>query len=87
MTWNIEVWQDKAFRLKSDLIAYNWEYRKKICSKCTPEQQEKYRCHKVNRFKNGIQETHCRKLIQARTKKYKKRIEGFLNSHPLCNSN
>lgn len=81
----IKEWHNDGIRLKEELIKYNWEYRKKICSKCTLEQQAKLHCLKVNHFVDGIQETHCKKLVNARTKKNKKRIEGFIESHPLRN--
>jgi len=41
-------------------------------------------CRKYDNFVNGIQETHCKNLISARTKKFEKKIEGFLQIHP-CN--
>lgn len=83
----MENWHKQAIQLKEKLIKYNWEYRKKICVKCTCEQQAKLKCHRVNNFVDGIQETHCRKLVQARTKKFKKNIGGLMETHPLSNCN
>lgn len=81
----VEDWHIDGIKLKKELIEYNWEYRRKICTKCTPQDQDRLHCLKVNRFVDGIQETHCKKLVNARTKKNKKRIEGFIESHPLRN--
>ena len=65
--------------LKQAVLDYNWNYRVKICTKCT--RQEELKCHKVNNFRiiDGvkIQETHCRKLINARTAKLRHKIKAF----------
>ncbi len=80
---DIQSWHKQGISLKEEMIDFNWEYRNKICSKCPIEMQQKLQCMKFPNFKDGIQETHCKKLIQARTRKFKKNIEGFLESHPL----
>lgn len=79
----IKKWHDEGEILEQELINNDWEYRKKNCSKCSKEEQKKLHCLKVNNFKEGIQETHCKKLVHARTQKNKKKIEGFIESHPL----
>ncbi|MGI0073372.1 MAG: hypothetical protein ACREA3_06140 [Nitrosotalea sp.] len=80
----LEDWQEEGLRLKKELLDYNWQYRKKICIKCPMEQKIKLNCHKVNNFVDGIQETHCRKLIRARTQKFRKQINEFLDLHPYA---
>lgn len=80
---DIRKWHEDGERLEQELNDYDWEYRKKICSKCTIEEQEKLHCLRVNNYKDGIQETHCDKLVHARTQKNKKKIEGYIESHPL----
>ena len=80
-------WQNPGLILKKEMLEYNWQYRHKICSKCSKEQQKQLQCHKVDRFVNGIQETHCKKLIRARTKKFKKKIDSLLEINPLCYRN
>ncbi len=68
---------NQAFLLKRELQDYNWEYRRKICVNCSAAEQIKLHCFKVDNFVGGIQETHCKKLVKARTKKFKKKMEGF----------
>ena len=80
---DIQAWHTQGTSLKEAMIDFNWEYRQKVCSKCPLEMQQKLHCMKFPNYKDGIQETHCKKLIQARTRKFKKNIEGFLESHPL----
>lgn len=77
----ITSWQKKSRELKDEMLDYNWEYRKKVCAKCPIETQIRLNCHKIDNFKNGIQETHCKKLIRARTKKFRKKIDGLLLSY------
>lgn len=79
----IADWHEEGFNIQKAFTEYNWEYRNKVCTKCTEEEKVKYQCFKVNNFVNGIQETHCRKLVRARTKKLGKKIEEFILLHPL----
>lgn len=71
-------------------IAYNWEYRQKICSKCSLETQKKLNCYKVNNFRiiNGtkIQETHCSKLEKARASKLRNHIKHVFKLDPFSKS-
>jgi Tfp pilus tip-associated adhesin PilY1 len=71
-------------------IEYNWEYRKKICSKCSLETQQKLNCYKANNFRiiNGkkIQETHCSKLEKARTNKLRNHIKHVFELDPFSKS-
>lgn len=66
-----------VFLLKRELQDYNWEYRRKICVKCTAAEKIKFDCFKVNNFVGGIQETHCSKLENARRKKFQKKMGGL----------
>ena len=77
---DVEEWHNAGSSIKDEMIRYNWEYRKKICSKCTD--QERLQCRKYDNFVDDIQETHCRNLISARTKKFENKIEEFLQIHP-----
>lgn len=79
-------WHEEGEHVKKLLLGYDWEYRKKICTKCPLETKQKLRCFSVNNFKDGIQETHCKKMHRARTQKYRKTIMNFINFHPLRNS-
>jgi len=79
----IREWHERGLSLKEEILDYNWGYRKKICSKCSLEQQEFRGCFKVNNSKNRIQETHCESMVRAGTQKFRKKIKAFLYSHPL----
>ncbi|MCV0401228.1 MAG: hypothetical protein K5777_04545 [Nitrosopumilus sp.] len=79
----MDKWHDSGAKLQDALEQYNWEYRKKICVKCPLEVQQKLHCIKGDRVVEGIQETYCEKLVRARTKKMEKKIDEFLESHPL----
>lgn len=81
----MQEWFEQGFFLQDELDKYNWQYREKICLNCPVELQQKLNCLRVDNFANGIQETHCYKLANARTKKFRKKIEVFLESHPLRN--
>jgi len=78
-----EAWQ----WLTRHVIQYDWNYRKKICTKCPLETQEKLKCFKVNNFKiiDGvkIQKTYCSKLKKARAKKFKNHIKHVLAMNPF----
>lgn len=75
-------WINRGQDLTQKLIAYDWEYRKKICAKCSEEKKKRLKCMAFDSFKDGIQETHCENLVHARTKKFREEIEGAINSHP-----
>ncbi len=82
----ISNWQDQGLVIRDEMKKYNWEYRKKICVKCSIETQKKLNCRKINNFKDGIQETWCEKILNARTQKFKKDIEKFWLVHPYENA-
>jgi len=79
----IQDWCEESLHVKNVLTDYNWQYRKKICSKCSLEKQKKLDCQKVGNYKFGVQETYCKNLLNARAKKNKKLIKNFINFHPL----
>jgi len=81
----ITDWHEEGEHIKKLLLDYDWEYRKKICTKCPIEIQQKLKCFRVNNFESGIQETHCKKMDRARTQKYRKTMMNFINFHPLRN--
>lgn len=76
-------WHEEGEHVKKLLLDYDWKYRKKICTKCPLETQQKLKCFRVNNFKDGIQETHCKKMDRARTQKYRKIMMKFIDWHPL----
>lgn len=78
-------WQEEGIHIKKILLDYDWEYRKKICVKCPIEIQKKLQCLRIDNYKEGIQETHCKKMDKARTQKYRKLILSFISFHPLSN--
>ncbi len=69
-------------------IEYNWQYRKKICSKCPLETQKKLQCVKFDNYKiiEGvkIQETHCSKLQKARANKLRNHIKHVFALDPFA---
>ncbi len=78
-----EAWQWLTYHV----IQYDWNYRKKICTKCPLETQEKLNCFKVDNFKiiDGvkIQKTYCSKLKKARAKKFRTHIKHIFAMSPL----
>lgn len=78
-----EAWQ----WLTRHVIQYDWNYRKKICTKCSLETQEKLKCFKVNNFKiiDGvkIQKTYCSKLKKARANKFRNHIKHVFAMNPF----
>lgn len=76
-------WRKNGMSIAEEMESYEWEYRKKICSKCSLQKQRELDCFRVNNFCNGIQETHCDKLDNARTKKFSKKIDLFFTQYPL----
>jgi len=68
-------------------IEYNWNYRKRICTKCPTEVQKKLNCFRVDNYKvtDGvkIQETHCSKLENARENKMRNHVKHVFALDPL----
>ena len=75
-------WHEEGEHIKKLLLDYDWDYRRKVCTKCPLTTQRKLKCFRVNNFKDEIQETHCKKMDKARTQKYRKTIMKFINFHP-----
>lgn len=73
--------------LTSHVIEYDWSYRKKICTKCSLETQEKLKCFKADNFKiiDGvkIQKTYCSKLKRARANKFRNHIKHVFAMSPF----
>ena len=82
-----EAWEWLAYHV----IQYDWEYRKKICTKCNLKTQEKLKCQKINDFKimDGIkiQKTYCSKLKKARSNKFRNHINHVFDMNPLLKNN
>lgn len=84
---NQEQWINIGQILKEEMLAYNWKYRAKICLQCPLETQKRLDCKRFNNYRmikgQRIQETHCKKLIKARTAKFKNRIYALERVSPL----
>jgi len=82
-----EVWN----WLGRHAIEYNWQYRKKICTKCPLKTQKKLNCLRVDNYRiiDGIeiQETHCSKLEKARANKLRNHVKHVLAINPFVNGN
>ena len=78
-----EAWEWLTYHI----IQYDWDYRKRICTKCTLETQEKLKCQKINDFRvvDGIkiQKTYCSKLKKSRSSKFKNHIKHVFTMNPL----
>ena len=70
--------------LGEEAIEYNWKYRSKICVKCPLETQKKLNCIRFDNYRiiKGleIQESHCKKLENARASKFRNRMKSLLRS-------
>lgn len=87
MSFDKDSWFGVGGVLKEEMLAYNWQYRLKICSKCPIDTQKRLECKRFDNFRTikgyRIQETHCKKLIKARSAKFRSRIESFLRLSPF----
>ena len=76
--------------LGAKAIEYNWEYRRKICSKCPIEIQKKLDCHRVDNYRiiggTKVQETHCSKLEKARSNKLRTHVKHVFALDPFAKS-
>ncbi len=76
-------WQEEGHHVKSTLLNYDKQYREKICSTCTIEQQRKRDCVKLEMYtSNGIQLKHCSHMDKARVRKHKPMIRNHMQLHP-----
>ena len=78
-------WQEEGTHIQQLLREYNWNYRKKICAKCPLTKQKELQCNRLDNFRNGIQETYCKKMTKARSQKFRKVILRFIQFHPSKN--
>jgi len=78
-------WQEEGIHIQKLLREYNWNYRKKICSKCPVDTQRKLKCIQVDNSRDGIQETYCKKMTKARSQKFRKTILNYMEFHPSHN--
>lgn len=79
----VDEWRKQGWSIVEDMEIYEWNYRKKICSKCSKKKQRELNCFKVENFVDYIQETYCRKLENARTRMFSTQIEKFFENYPL----
>lgn len=76
-------WHEDGHHVKSILIKYDQQYREKICSVCTEEQQQKRNCQRLDMYtSNGIQLKHCNHMDRARVQMHKKTIRKHMELHP-----
>ena len=59
---------------------YKTAYRKKICTRCSVEQQAKRKC--VKYVIKGKQLTSCGHMDSACGQKFKPQFDEYMNSHP-----
>jgi len=79
-------WHEDGEHIQKLLHDFDNQYRKKICSKCTKEQQQVRNCIRIDMYTNeGIQITSCNHMDQARTRKNSKIIKKFIQSSPVLN--
>jgi len=79
----VDEWRKQGWSIVDNMEIYEWNYRKKICSKCPKKKQRELNCFKVENFVDDIQETYCDKLENARTQKFSKAIDEFFFGYPL----
>ena len=76
-------WHEEGNHIVKILTEYDQNYRKKICSKCTEEQQKKRNCLKLDMYTSeGIQLKHCSHMNNARVRKHKQLIRKHMQLHP-----
>ena len=79
-------WQEEGNHVQYLLHEYDDNYRKKICSNCSLEQQQKRNCIKIDMYtSDGIQITSCGHMDKARNRKHSKLIRRFVCSNPVLN--
>lgn len=76
-------WHEEGNHVIQILTSYDQDYRKKICSTCTKEQQQKRNCLELDMFTaEGIQLKHCNHMNKARVRKHKSLIRNHMQLHP-----
>lgn len=78
-----EQWHQIGSSLQDELREYDRNYRLKICSKCSLEQQKQRNCFRTDDFEiihgKKIQFTHCKWMDKARVRKFRNQIHAFMN--------
>jgi len=79
----VEDWKEEGRHVKKLLLDYDKQYRSKICSTCSPEQQQKRNCLKLDMYTSGgVQLKHCSHMDNARVRKHKHTIRKHIQLHP-----
>lgn len=73
-------WLEDGDVLLQQTRLYKEEYRNKICSSCSIEQQTKRKCIKY--VIDGKELTNCNHMNVACGKKFKKKMDKHMNFHP-----
>ena len=76
-------WIESGKILSRKMSIHKDEYRKKICSSCSEEQQKKRKCIKY--VIDGKQLQSCGHLDSSCGKKFKKEFDNHMNFHPALN--
>ena len=65
-------WHEDGHHVKTLLTKYDRNYRLKICSRCTLDEQRKRNCLKLDMYTtSGVQLRHCGHMDRARVAKYR----------------
>ena len=76
-------WIESGDLLLKKARLHNQEYRKKICSSCSEEQQKKRKCIKYTI--DGKELQSCGHMDSACGQKFKKKFDQHMNFHPSLN--
>lgn len=73
-------WVENGSSLLLQMKQYKEEYRMKICSSCSVEQQQKRNCHRY--VIDGREITSCNHMDIACGRKFKKKLDSHWDFHP-----
>ena len=73
-------WHEAGAILLTKMKKHKENYRKKICSKCSPKQQEKRKCVKYTI--NGKELQSCGHMDSACGQYFKEEMNAHMNFHP-----
>ncbi len=76
-------WIESGDLLLKKTRLHNEEYRKKICSSCSGDQQKKRKCVKYTIDDNELQS--CGHMDSACGQKFKKEFDEHMSFHPALN--
>ena len=87
----MQDWDESWQWIGRHMIKYDWNYRKKICTKCPLETKKKWKCYtspNSSKIIDGvkIQKTYCKKLKNARANKFRNHIKHALALNPFLKS-